>query len=94
MQLIEHKFEELSQIQYSIYTCPFSSKDYLDALIVSFHGEYGYGSGGADDARFMQAIVRAALAAWSTFGLVLDFRNLKYEWGDEIDHVIFAVKDE
>ncbi len=90
MDLKERHLADLSHIQYKYFTCPFIKVSYLDALIVTFEGQYGYGSKGNPDARFMSAIIKAGLEAWSTSALILDFRTLRYEWGDMMGLVFSA----
>lgn len=60
----------------------------LSVLIVAFQGEYGHGSQGNDDATFMKLITSAALEAWPAHVLILDFRKLRYEWGDMLSNVL------
>lgn len=82
MQLMKHSFEELSRLNYAIYTAPFPTMPDKTALIVAFEGEYGYGCEGNADARFINAIRQAAGTAWEHNALILDYRAMKYEWGD------------
>ncbi|WP_284620756.1 hypothetical protein [Aquabacterium humicola] len=56
--------------------------------VISYHGEYRYGSGGNADARYIVATATAAHEAWFTEGIVIDFSDLKYEWGDEMEWVL------
>jgi hypothetical protein len=84
MQVTRHTLEELSDLTYEIYTCPFEKHSYGEALIVSFKGVYGYGSQGNGDAVFMEAIIKAALTAFEPLGLIIDLREMQYEWGDLI----------
>jgi hypothetical protein len=90
MKPVQHTFEELSRLKYSIYTCPYPSMPEREFLIVAFGGEYRSGPEGDSDGLFMTAIVKAALAVWSGWGLILDFRKLKFEGGDAITHALGA----
>ena len=90
MQLNERKLEELSTLRYHYFTCPFVKYPDVQALVVSFHGQYGYGSKGNGDAIFMTAVIKAGLAAWHTSALILDLREMVYEWGDMIGSAIDA----
>ena len=62
----------------------------MKALVAEFRGECGYGSGSNADAAFMAGIVKAAQEAWPASALILDWRQLEYEWGDEIGKPIDA----
>ena len=90
MKLELLRLEELSNLQYAFYSCPLPQKEYSEALMVSFTGEYGIGCQGNGDARFMTAIISAAMAAWEPSALILDLRTMKYEWGDLIDMALCA----
>lgn len=89
IELTKHTFDELSILKYEIYTCPFIKDPQKEALIISFRGEYSVGSGGNGDARFMAAIVTAALTVWRCRALILDLSAMHYEWGDAILDVIY-----
>jgi len=93
MQLTRRILNELSNLQYKIFTCPFEKRLQQEALIVAFEGEYGNGSKGNGDALFMTAIIKAALAAWDSVALILDLRAMMYEWGDLIGSAVFAGAD-
>lgn len=93
MQLTERKLEELSNLKYKIYNCPFKKRSHLEAIVVAFYGEYGFGSAGNGDAMFMTAIIKAALAAWEPQALVIDLHQMTYEWGDLMIKAIAAGED-
>lgn len=75
----------LTNLEYDVSYYPLKVKPETSALVVSFSGEYGWGSGGIYDALFMIAVTEVALQG-SPFGslLILDLRKLKYEWGNTI----------
>jgi hypothetical protein len=87
MELKRVSLEELSRIEYSLYT-GVRANTHQEILLARFTGVCGIGSSGSDDAIFMRAIVVAALDAWSPFGLILDLRQLDYQWGDEMTSVL------
>jgi phage major head subunit gpT-like protein len=91
IKLTPRKFEDISAIEYSLYTCPLISWPNMKALVAEFRGECGHGSGSNADAAFMAGIVKAAQEAWPAAALILDWRQLKYEWGDEIVKPIDAL---
>lgn len=84
MELVEHTFDELSALKYRISTTSLPNLPKIDVLIVSFEGEYGYGCKGNGDARYINAIITAAETSWENECFVLDYRNMKYEWGDKL----------
>lgn len=84
MQLIEHRFDDLSRLQYRIFTCELGGKHNPTALVLKFSGVYGVGSAGNGDAAFMRVITRAATSGWRCHAAVFDLRELGYEWGDSI----------
>lgn len=59
-------------------------------LLIAFHGEYRPGSAGNDDAYFMYGLATAGVEARRPAGIILDFRDLKYVWGDMLELVYNA----
>jgi hypothetical protein len=57
-------------------------------LVVSFEGLYRPGARGNKDAGDMIAFIQEGLQAFSPDGLILDFRNLEYDYGDMMDGVL------
>ncbi|MNI49415.1 hypothetical protein D3C73_1040250 [compost metagenome] len=57
-------------------------------LIIKCSGTYRIGSAGDGDALYMLAMGRAALAAWSPSGVILDWSELDYQWGDLLEMVL------
>ncbi len=84
MEVIEHTFEELSALKYRIYTTTLPNLSQIEVLIVAFEGEYGYGCKGNSDATYINAIIVASATAWEHSCFILDYRNMKYEWGDKL----------
>ena len=78
--LTPRKFEDVSSIEYSLFTCPLITWPNKNVLIAEFRGECRDNA----DAAFMTGIVKAANEMWFVSALVLDWQKLKYEWGDEI----------
>ena len=58
----------------------------VSCLVVEFRGECGKGTQNECHgyAEFMSAIIKAAVEAWSPVALIMDLRQLKYCWGDEM----------
>lgn len=81
------KLEELSDLQYEVHIGKSKAVNYCNIMILKFSGEYGFGSGGNSDAIYMSAIGEAVVEAWEPSGLILDFSELAYEWGDMIERV-------
>ncbi len=96
MKLSEVKFEDLSDITYRMILREHppieSSIEGARILIIEFKGEHGIGSEGNNDSLFMTTIVRAAMNVWYVDGIVLDFSDLIYEWGNSIGDVLLAGK--
>jgi hypothetical protein len=89
INLVPRKFEDLCSLGYSFFTCSLPSWPQLSqfsCLVVKFIGECGKDTSnprsGYDD--FICAITKGAIRAWKPVALVLDLRELKYEWGDEM----------
>ncbi|MES2072016.1 MAG: hypothetical protein V4488_16790 [Pseudomonadota bacterium] len=88
MELTQVTLKDLSRIEHEVYLPPFEKYLSPEFKLIAFQGIYGHGSAGKADARYMQAVCRAAHEAWYTSGTILDFSNLEYEWGDEMEQVI------
>jgi len=84
MELVERRFDELSRLQYRVFTCDLGGKHNPTALVLRFSGVYGVGSAGNGDADFMRVVTRAATSAWRCHAAVFDLRELAYEWGNSI----------
>ena len=85
------KFTEVSldisdlQSKYYIWKIP---KSHSLAGLIEFKGTYLYGSSGDDDALFIKWKINefCELELPQTIsGLIVDFRNLDYQWGDNLD---------
>lgn len=78
----EVRLSELSDIQVEYFIGPSKTVEYCDIMIIKYSGEYGFGSAGNSDAVYMKAMGRAALEAWEPDAVILEWSELKYEWGD------------
>jgi hypothetical protein len=93
MKQREIRLDALSDIEFRA-TLLEDSDDSFYAISVAFTGSHGYGSRGNGDSQYISAMVHAALAAWRPSGLILDFRELTYEFGNGIADAIFAARDD
>jgi hypothetical protein len=77
-----------SQITFAAYLWKVSRSNRQGGLIV-VSGTYRYGSAGRDDAFLIRERTRDLLDHGSTggcpSGLIVDLRNVDYEWGDDLD---------
>jgi hypothetical protein len=76
----------ISQIECKTYVWQVPKTQYLAGLIV-FSGTYLYGSAGCDDALFIKWRLNEFCELNSPHtisGLVVDLRNLDYQWGDDL----------
>ena len=80
-------------ITYSLRRWARSEKPFLSIVQVAFSGDYRSGSSGAPDAHYIEGMVRTVDAVWNPSAMVLDLRDLRYEWGDEMDLVLQPPKD-
>lgn len=85
----QKKLEELSEIKYEVHMGRSIEVNYLNIMILKFFGEYGFGSAGNSDAKYMRAMGEAVLEAWNPGGLILDLSDLSYEWGDQLEDVFY-----
>jgi hypothetical protein len=96
MKVSEVKFEDLSHISYRMLLreqLPIETNTRgARILVIEFKGKHGIGSEGNNDSLFMATTIRAAMNVWYVDGLVLDFSDLVYEWGNSIGDVLLAGK--
>jgi hypothetical protein len=96
MNMREIRFDELSAIKYRMFLDELPKAQGALAgdrvLIIEFAGSHGIGSEGNNDSLFMEAIINTAIQIWFVDGMVLDYRNLYYEWGNAIGSAIRAGK--
>jgi hypothetical protein len=79
--------EELSGLRHETFTSeerPFATPEFL---VIRYSGTYRDGSAGRGDALYIVATAKAAREAWHSRSTVLDFRDLAYAWGDEMERV-------
>ncbi|MEH2167150.1 MAG: hypothetical protein V7K41_10840 [Nostoc sp.] len=77
----------ISQLKCKYYVWKIPKMQKLAGLIV-FSGTYLYGSAGSDDALFIKWKINEFCELelpQKIIGLVVDFRNLDYQWGDDLD---------
>ncbi len=82
-----------NDIRYEVFCARMPSVDYLDVLIMKFYGTYGVGSAGNGDARYMTAVTAGAISYTDPFGIIFDFTELSYQWGDRMAEVLGAGED-
>lgn len=87
MKLIPVSFDQLSDITYSISLAPDEEYSTPEFVVVKFKGAYRGGSSGRTDAIFLVAIMEAVQCAWFTKALIIDFTDLSYHWGDEMNWI-------
>ncbi len=83
----EVKLNEFSRVGITFHVAPAALKSHPRILRVCFAGEYGHGAGGNDDACYMEAMSRAGVDIFNPDGIIFDFSDLRYEWGDMLSRV-------
>ena len=69
-------------IDHAYFETSLPSPPHLDVLVVRFSGTSGFGCANNSDAIYMDAMIRAGIAAFDSVGVILDLREMAYEWGD------------
>jgi hypothetical protein len=80
-------FAELSGLRHETFTSGERAFVIPEFLVIRYFGAYRDGSAGHGDALYIVAIAEAARKAWDSRCTVLDFRDLHYAWGDEMEWV-------
>ncbi|TMQ29297.1 MAG: hypothetical protein E6K70_25890 [Planctomycetota bacterium] len=84
---------ELSGLRHEIAVAERPSGRPPEFLVIRYSGEYRSGSAGRGDALYIVATAAAARKAWWSRSTVLDFQDLEYHWGDEMEWVTSIVWD-
>ncbi|MCG8577187.1 MAG: hypothetical protein MI810_20055 [Flavobacteriales bacterium] len=79
--------DDISQIDVSYFTGMSRITDYFDIMVVKYTGKYGIGSAGNGDAHYMYGRGEYGLSVYDPMGVILDFTDLDYQWGDKMDMV-------
>ena len=74
---------DISAIQCEFYTWRLKHDELLSGYIV-LRGQYQYGSAGSDDALFIKWRLNQFCNAIEPSRLIVDLRQLQYEWGDDL----------
>lgn len=69
-------------IDHAYFETSLPSPPHLDVLVVQFSGTSGFGCANNSDAIYMDAMIRAGITAFDSVGVILDLREMAYEWGD------------
>lgn len=62
-----------------------SPRNHRTGRLIGFAGRYKPGSDGQDDARFVRRTLLAFYELYRVDGIVIDYRQLVYEWGDDLE---------
>jgi hypothetical protein len=77
-------YSELSALRHEIEISDCPSSLSPEFVVVRYFGSYRDGGAGYPDALYIIATSAAALEAWWSDSIILDFRSLQYEWGDNM----------
>lgn len=89
MNLKRVSFDEIPiRCEFHLETSGIGAGRYWYALIAKFAGHYREGSVGNPDAGFILGMARTAVEVWHAKALVLDFSELQYQWGDEMEWLL------
>jgi hypothetical protein len=71
---------------YRVAPSPFLKS--AEILMISFSGIYERGSAGHKDAMYILGKIHFALYMTEAIGIIIDLRELKYVWGNEMNSII------
>ena len=80
-------------IRFSLRRWARNKQPFLSIVHVAVSGDYRVGSSGAPDAHYIAGIVGTVNSVWHPSAMILDLRELRYEWGDEMDLVLQPARD-
>jgi hypothetical protein len=65
-----------------------SKSPFFSIIHVAFAGDYRDGASGAPDAYYIAGLMEIAKNAWGASALIVDLRELRYDWGDDMALVL------
>jgi hypothetical protein len=69
-------------VDHAYLQTPLPSPPHMDVLVVRFTGVSGFGCANNGDANYMAAMIHAGIVAWDPCAILLDLREMAYQWGD------------
>jgi hypothetical protein len=81
-------YEALSSLTHTVWLSEHGKFETPECLMVKFAGIYRSGSDGPPDATYIMAATKAAHEAWFSMSVLLDFTDLEYTWGDNMEWVL------
>ncbi len=82
--MIEHKFSDLSQLTYRIFTIDRRVRHTVSLTILEWTGIYGHGFAWKRRCGVHASDNAGRIVPWHSHGVIFDLRNLHYEWGNGI----------
>jgi hypothetical protein len=82
--LLENKEIKPDAINCKYFTPKEELIDKIDVLIVSFFGEYPYGSLGKKHGTYISKKTISGIIDFNPEAIILDFRELTYNWGNSL----------
>jgi hypothetical protein len=80
-------YSELSAIRHEVAVADGPPHQTSEFLVIRFFGSYRDGAEGEQDARYIVAAAAAAREAWWCYSTILDFQELEYRWGDNMEWI-------
>lgn len=80
-------YAELSDLRHEVAVADGPRFQSPEFLVVHYFGSYRSGAEGEQDAKYILAAAAAARQAWWSYSTILDFRELEYRWGDNMQWV-------
>lgn len=93
MELKPCNLDDLSTAKVSFAAGSLRSTPHAEVLVIKFIGKAANSREYHGTFSFMNAMIAAGVAAWSPFAVVLDLRQLSYEWGDEMSGTLTSAYD-
>lgn len=80
-QLFKYESENVSVCSELFYW----NKNDKKLFLLKFKGDYPHGSQGANEGKYIGRKIRELVRDFNPVGLIIDFSELVYEWGDDIE---------
>jgi hypothetical protein len=80
-------YAELSGLRHEVAVADGAPLQSPEFLVIRYFGACRHGAECEPDAKYILAAAAAAREAWWAYSTILDFRELEYRWGDNMEWI-------
>jgi hypothetical protein len=87
-ELRERQLAGLSSLQVRYFLAPATRFPVLQILVIQYGGTFSEGAAAHDDVQYLLALAKAGVVAFEPCGVIHDFSDFGYKWGERLDQVL------